>query len=319
MEKFTIKETETDFDLVDKDGEHVEPSAVEPVNERFFLVADDQSADLHVVKNNGKIVRQLKLGEFKKPKWEAMAHDGEYYYIVGSHAVKLDEPDVEKLTKKLAQRSRLLRFKLKNTKGKASEIEVAEVVEMNVSEAFKAAGFYNEDPFKNNLKIEGLAARRDADGKTRLVFALREPHDVMHILSAVLPDEPENGERLAPEPFFTFEAGSIGTIPFRLSSLEYAARWKGFFIMTSTEEAETNAFSGNALWFVSDEAIEESAPKNHVAARILRLFAADMKAEGLCVLPGATEKKLRLAKVFDNDFEDTGKPGKMQVIEVSRG
>ena len=318
MEKFWIKETETNFDLVAKDGEHVEPSAIEPINERFFLVADDQSANLHVVKNTGKIMRDIKLGDFKKPKWEAMAHDGEYFYIVGSHSVKLDDPDKEKLTRKLAQRSRLLRFKLQNTKGKASEIEVSETVEMNVSEAFKAAGFYNEDPFKNKLKIEGLAARREADGKTRLVFALREPHDVMHIYSAVLPDAPQNGDRLAPEPFFTFDAGSIGTIPFRLSSLEYAACWKGFFIMTSTEEAETNAFSGNALWFVSDEAIEESAPKNHLTARILRLFAADMKAEGLCVLPGATGKKLRLAKVFDNDYKDTGKPGKMQVIEVSR-
>lgn len=318
MEKFTVRETETNFDLLDKNGEHVEPSAVEPVNERFFLVADDQSADLHVVKNNGKIARDLKLGDFKKPKWEAMANDGEYFYIIGSHSVKLDDPNKEKLTKKLAQRSRLLRFKLKKTSGKAAEIEVGQVVEMNVAEAFKAAGFYNEDPFKNNLKIEGMAARRGADGKTRLVFALREPHDVMHIFSAELPDTPQNGERLAPNPFFTFESGAIGTIPFRLSSLEYAARWKGFFIMTSTEEAETNAFSGNALWFVSDAAIENSAPKNHLEARVVRLFAADMKAEGLCVLPGGTEKKLRLAMVFDNDFKDTGKSGKMQIIEVSR-
>ena len=314
---FRIEETKNNFDLRDKDGKHVEPSAVEPINERFFLVACDKVGDLFVVEKNGKIAHTLKLKGFKKPKWEALGFDGEYYYVVGSHAVKLDDTP-EKLSEKLAQRSRLLRFKLKNTGGAAGKMEIAELLEMNVSESLAADGLYDADPFKNKVKIEGLAVRTRAGDKKEIVFALREPHDRMHVFSARLPENPKGGERLAPKPFFTFEAGRIGTIPFRLSSIEYAPEWSGFFMMTSTENTETNDFAGNALWFVEDEAIRRVAPCENLTPHILWLFAVDMKAEGLCILPGASKEKLRLALVFDNDYEDTGKHGKLLIIKVSR-
>lgn len=317
---FKVTETERAFTL--KDGnDDLEPSAVEAIDERFFLVADDKGADLFVVETEtGKVLNRLKLPDgFKKPKWEAMAFDGEHFYIIGSHAVKLDDP-VEKSTSKLAARSRLLRFKLKNTDGAASEIKIDSdsIVEMNVSDSLKLAGLYDADPFRNKVKIEGLAVRNGAGENKELIFALREPHDLMHIFRAELPEKPKSGERLALNPFFTFEAGRIGMIPFRLSSIEHVPEWSGFFILTSTEDPETNEFFGNALWFVSDEQAKNSAPPKLIVPQVVMLFAVDMKAEGLCLLPGATDDALRLALVFDNDSEDTEKEGKMQVIEISR-
>ena len=313
-QEFRVKTTEKAFALRDEDGEHLEPSAIEVVNDKYFLAADDKGAGLYLIDAvKGKVVRTLEIEGLgiKKPKWEAMTFDGEFFYIIGSHAVKLDDTP-EKLTPKLANRSHLLRFKLKEKGGK---FEIESFIKMNVAESFAAAGLYDTDPFKNKLKIEGLAWRRNANGAKELVFALREPSDVMHVYHAALPAVPQDGDKLAVQPFFTFEAGKIGTLAFRLSSIEYSEKWRGFFILTSTEDAATNNFSGNALWFVADESLETF---KHIVARVLWLFAVDMKAEGLCILPGATQEKLRLALVFDNDFDDTAKPGKMEIIEVTR-
>lgn len=313
-----VEETKKAFVLKDKNGNDPEPSAIESINDKYFLVAGDKVGDLYIVEAaGGKVVNILELEDFKKPKWEAMAFDGEYFYIIGSHAVKLDD-SIDELIEKQAERSHLLRFKLKNIDGDASKIEVDSIIELNVSDSLKQAGFYDEDPFKNRVKIEGLAVRTGAGNNKELVFALREPHDIMRVFSAELPDEPKTGDRLSLNPFFGFEAGKIGTIPFRLSSIEYVPKWSGFFILTSTEDPEKNSFFGNALWFISDEAVKNSLPSRQTVPQIVWLFAVDMKAEGLCVLPGATSEKLRLALVFDNDFKDTDKVGTMQLIEISK-
>jgi hypothetical protein len=317
--KFEVSETEKIFALKDKDDNDFEPSAIEPINERYFLMADDKDGDLFVLKaDTGEVVQALKIKEFKKPKWEALAFDGEYFYIIGSHAVKLDSDDIPDLTDKLAKRSHLLRFKLKNTDGDASAIEIHSVLELNVSDSLREAGLYDPHPKVNKVKIEGLAVRITDDGKKELFFALREPHDLMRVYAAALPAEPKANDKLDLKPFFSFEGGKIGTIPFRLSSIEYVPQWNGFFALTSTEDAASNAFSGNALWFVSDEILKAATPTEPIVPQIVWLFAVDMKAEGLCVLPEPGVEKLQLAIVYDNDFKDTTKPGKLQIIEVTK-
>ncbi len=306
----------------DSEFSSFEPSAIEPINGNYFLAADDKSANLYIIEAaKKKVVEILEIPGFSvgKPKWEAMAFDGEYYYVIGSHSVKLDDPNEtpEKLTKKLAGRSHLLRFKLKNTEGDASNIKIDSFIELNVSESLKTTGFYNPDPFKNKVKIEGLTVRTNAEKKKELIFAMREPHDLLHVFFAELPPEPKANDKLSLKPFFSFEAGKIGIVPFRLSSVEYVPQWNGFFLLTSTED-DKNAFFGNALWFVSNESVKNSTPAKLIVPQILWLFAVDMKAEGLCVLPDVTSEELRLAIVFDNDFDDTRIAGKMQFIEVSK-
>ncbi len=321
MNAQTIKVSleEKAFALKDKDGKDLEPSAIEPLNDKYFLVADDKGANLYIVEaGKEKVLQKLEIKGFtvKKPKWEALTLDGEYFYIIGSHAVKLDPKDsAAELTDKLAARSHLLRFKLKNTDGDPSKFEIDSWIELNVSESLKADGYYDSVPNKNKVKIEGLSVRTNAAKRKELVFALREPSDLMYVFSAELPAEPKTGERLAPKPFFSFGAGKIGAIPFRLSSIEYAPLWNGFFMLTSTEDSATNAFFGNALWFVGDETLKSS---KQVVPQLVHLFAVDMKAEGLCILPDAKADKLRLALVFDNDADDTKIVGKMQIIEVSK-
>jgi len=39
--------------------------------------------------------------------------------------------------------------------------------------------------------------------------------------------------------------------PYRLSSIEYVQEWKGFLVITSTED-DKNMFHGNKLWFIPD-------------------------------------------------------------------
>ena len=238
---------------------------------------------------------------------------------IGSHAVKLDPKDTPaEWAEKLSNRSHLWRFRLKNVGDDPKKIEIDSEIELDVSDALKQAGFYDPDPARNNAKIEGLTARTGADRKKELILALREPHDFMLVYSAQLPETLKTGEKLALKPLFSFAAGAIGTHPFQLSSIEYVPQWNGFFMLTSTEDAVSNAFFGNALWFVSDAEVKSSVPSRPIKPQILWLFAVDMKAEGLCVLPNPTNEKLRLAIVFDNDFDDTTKPGRMQLIEVAK-
>jgi hypothetical protein len=90
--------------------------------------------------------------------------------------------------------------------------------------------------------------------------------------------------------------------------LLYLPDWRGFFIVTATEDKD-NAFHGNTLWFLRDDQIPATG-----LARPERAydFEVAMKAEGLADLPGAGKgffnTTARLVVVFDNDAKWTSNP-----------
>jgi hypothetical protein len=120
-----------------------------------------------------------------------------------------------------------------------------------------------------------------------------------------------------------------------LSSIDYLPAWKGFFILTSTEDS-SNRYHGNTLWFLSNEKIAAALPPQVPPGKLkladLRLgepqkvwvFGLDGKAEGLCVLSeepasrGSQARRARLAIVYDNDTGKTGNPGLLQFLTVLR-
>jgi hypothetical protein len=120
-----------------------------------------------------------------------------------------------------------------------------------------------------------------------------------------------------------------------LSSIDYLPAWKGFFMLTSTED-KSNRYHGNTLWFLSDEKISASRPaeipSDNLTLADLRLvepqkvwvFGLDGKVEGLCVLSeevassGSRARRARLALVYDNDSGKTGNPGWLQFLTLLR-
>ena len=108
-----------------------------------------------------------------------------------------------------------------------------------------------------------------------------------------------------------------------MSSIDYLAAWRGFFVLTSTEDQD-NRYHGNTLWFLSDDkiaaALPAALPRDTVNLDDLRfvepqkvlVFGLDVKAEGLCVLSeeaGSSKspvRRARLALVYDNDTAKTG-------------
>jgi hypothetical protein len=318
----------------------IEPSAVEPIGDgTLLLVADDDSKNLFVVEAaTGKIKQSLKLNAVdKKPKWEGMARDDEgAYYVLGSHSVKdLTEPDAPE---KLKARSRLFRFRLKDggAAGQTPVIDEASVIEWDLTEALAVEG-YSADPQQNKVKVEGLAVRVLLDASNRvaareLVVGLRAPDMPVRAYVADITQLPADKSRLALKPFFKFNAGQLEGVNSQLSSLEYVPAFKGFLILTSTEDA-SNAFHGNTLWFLPDKTIMAARPTKLPGTELrladlklvepqrVSVFGKGNKAEGICMTSaGAASqtKQARFALVFDNDTQTTGIPGALQFFNLAR-
>ena len=146
----------------DKADVVIEASGVEPIGDgRRALVAHDKAPALHVVDlATGRLVGaaitsprfppQTKSG----PKWEGMARDAEgNFYLVGSHSGKTDAEKAEKST--------LLRFRLKDGSGDVPAIDDDSVVRWQIARSLasvlKAAGL--DEAKVGKRKIEGLAVR----------------------------------------------------------------------------------------------------------------------------------------------------------------
>jgi hypothetical protein len=321
-----------------------EASAVAVLEGGLLLVANDKSKNLLVVDVNGREQTELSSVAFKhdEPKWEALARDDQgNFYISGSHNAGKGAGSDERL----AARSTLLRFRIRGVAPGPFAIE--DVVPLDIAEALSALGLSRDAANPDAVKIEGLAVRvlKDAEGRVRreLVIGLREPHTPIRALVAditSLPERPtgESPIRLHLKTLFTFNAGSRQDVDFSLASLEYLPEWKGFLVVTSSED-DNNCFHGNILWFLPDEEVSTEQPAN---ARRLWLFglepeagifpargcdghsvSLEAKAEGIAVLEadsGGPEGygRARLVLVYDNDAEKTGKPSLLQTLRLVR-
>ena len=313
------------------DIKNIEPSAVETIgNGRYLLVADDKDDNtgrsLKIVEASSRIVIKLLeniQGEVRNPKWEAMAKDDEgNFYVIGSHS----GPDPDKL----AARSRLFRFRLKNevaTDPNNFAIDLTSVRELDIKDSLTSLEFYGSVPEGQKVKIEGLAVRTSSCGK-ELVVGFREPFESSRVqfYFAELPsgsELPNSVTKLSLKPLFEFAAGKPenGTLPFKLSSIEYVKELKGFLVLTSTEDPNDNSFQGNALWFVSNEMVKKAQPTKFsksfepVLPKKFPEFEPKMKVEGLSVFPITDVNKIRLVIVYDNDAIT---PGMIQFLELSK-
>lgn len=302
----------------------LEASAVEPIGDgRLVLIAHDKKVPLRVIETAtgrpvGSPLVSPKFPEEtpKSSKWEAMAKDSDgTFYVVGSHSGKTDD--------ERSQHAKLFRFRL--AEAGAPTIDDGSVASWRLDAALiqslRSLGL--SQTAVDQRKIEGLAIREtasEAAGKPRreLVIGLRQPDDLVRAFAADLSANPAEAAELSLAPLFAFEPGTREGVRSQLTSLEYLPAWKGFLVVTTTED-ELNAFHGNTLWFVADERIAEAkgAP---VQAEKLWVFEAAMKAEGLCILPtaAADSSTVRLLIVYDNDAHATHIPSRFQVVELTR-
>ena len=160
---------------------------------------------------------------------------------------------------------------------------------------------------------------RERPRRTEIIVGLREPTDTVRVFAAEIKDDQANGSALGFEKLFSFDAGLREGVPATLTSLLYLPEWRGFFIVTASEDKD-NAFHGNTLWFLRDDAI----PKTGLAKpdRVYD-FEVAMKAEGLADITNRARSAspyttARLLVVFDNDAKTTHMPSRIQTLRVSR-
>ncbi len=297
-----------------KDHPTIEPSAVEPIGDgTYLLVADDNTKDLLIVeKQTGKIVApKLEIpGLAKNPDWEAMAKDGEDFYLIGS-------------------KGSLFRFRLNEQEKDGTRIQVTAAKEILIN---------NFDLVRTELKgrkpeIEGLAIYSN-EQKKELVVGIRERQAVdprtapNHFFRAEIV---EPGLTLTP--FFKFDATDpavpgAADVAWHLSSMEHVPHWGGFLVMTTTEKQDQ--YYGSVLWFVSEAQLKQysnaaSAFRSVVPTRS-QVFQQSVtggrpgiKAEGLAVLSNAnsTQAKQTISAVivFDNDSRV---PSALMLVELSK-
>ena len=277
----------------------IEPSAVEPIGTgKFLLVANDKHAELLIVDAQTKAIADNKLSllspDAGNPKWEAMAKDGNDYYIVGNNCLCL------------------LRFSLKSEdEEKAANIAIKEPPKRFPLQKISGG------------RIEGLAVWVNDKSEKELVFGVRDEPGLKTIRTyrAKITDNPD----LSLVGFFTFSTKKTKTQPveWHLSSIEYVQALDGFLIITSTEDME-NKFYGNKLWFVSREKLRAAQPnssdskfKDTTTVMIeSEVFEPMMKAEGLAILQSNENKKLKIVIVFDNDYSKTHKTAKLIFVDL---
>ena len=303
----------------------IEASAVEPIGDgKFVLIAHDKASEFYVVETaTGKIVGEPVTSEALPqttaagPKFEGMARDSKgNFYAIGSHSGKTDE--------ERGQRAHLVRFRFQNDlkPGEVPRIDTASVVKYEAAGSLKSA-LAKESSEVDKLKIEGLAVRKRpaANGQParfEVVVGLREPSDLVRVFAAEIKDDQPAGSSLTFEKLFAFDAGQREGVTATLTSLLYVPDWRGFFILTATEDKD-NAFHGNTLWFLRDDEIPTTGLARPARAHD---FEVAMKAEGLADLPQPGRQifntTARLLVAFDNDAKATHMPSRIQVLRISR-
>ena len=292
----------------------LEASGVEPVGDgTLVLVAHDKKVPLLLAETaTGRIVAEgltspsFPSGLTVGPKWEGMARDDQgFLYLMGAHNGRTPE---EKL-----QKSYLLRFKT-NGEGADLAIDESTVTRWHCADSLaRALSSQVADPVEAaKLKVEGLAIRKHGD-RTELAVGLREPGDLVRVFAADVTGTPSTESKLEFKPLFQFQAGQREGVASMLTSLHHLSAWKGFLVVTATEDAG-NIFHGNTLWFVPDSTLSGG----EVKAEKIAEFEPAMKAEGLAELPGSTRDEARLVITYDNDPHATKIPSRIQTVILSR-
>ena len=242
--------------------------------------------------------------------WEAMAKDGDNFYLVGSKGL-------------------LFRFRLNEQEKDWSKIQVTEAKEIVIN---------NFDLVKTELKgrkpeIEGLAIYAN-DQKKELVVGIRE-HDsagkprtgAIHFYRAEIMEQ-----GLTLKPFFKFDATDpavlgAADLAWHLSSIEHVPDWSGFLVMTTTERKDR--YYGSILWFVPEDQLKQN-PNEQTFRSVVptrsKVFQESLpggrpgiKAEGLAVLSDGDSKRskqtLSVVIVFDNDSRA---PSALMFVELSK-
>jgi hypothetical protein len=301
-----------------------EPSAIEPVDDlgKVLLVANDKSITLDgtsttlvLAHENGTIIKTLSIpGVEDDQKWEAMAKDGDDFYLLSAHDV--------------ATHNKFLRFSLNS-----SNNEITGLIEtFDISESLIAKGLLNDKKWPQDMvKLEGLAIRKTSKTK-ELIFGFRKPFsdgNLVQTYAAKIPTCSNSPCTLSLRRFFKFDVGYPAgkSVPFEISSLEYSDKLNGFFVLTSAEGTELN---GNSIWFIGDDEIERSGklvskdgfvliPPAYFVTHPSVEFASGLKAEGLCIVK--RNNKDRLVIVFDNDRRAPGFSGTLLSVahQVQRG
>jgi hypothetical protein len=311
----------------------LEASGVEPIGDgSLLLVAHDKKVPLRVIETmTGRQVGPLLSSDRfppetpKSSKWEGMAHDSDgNYYLVGSHSGKTDGEREE--------HAKLIRFHLKtepSTTGIPGKVTIddSSVISWRLAgplvQVLQSEGLGLQPV--SQRKIEGLAVREHPagpDGKTRreLVIGLRQPDDLVRAFATDITTVPAADAELPLTRIFAFDAGEREGVHCQLTSMEYLPAWKGFLVVTATED-DDNAFHGNTLWFVPDERIA-AGNGSPIQADKVWTFEVAMKAEGLCILPPAVglgePGTVRLLITYDNDPHTTHIPSRFQVVNLVR-
>ena len=297
-----------------KDQPAIEPSGVGPIGDgTYLLVADDNTKDLLIVeRQTGKILRTNLVipGLNRNPDWEAMAKDGEDFYLIGSKGL-------------------LFRFRLNEQEKDWTKFQVTAAKEIVLN---------NFDLVKTELKgrkpeIEGLAVYSN-DQKKELVVGIRERQSVDPRTAAIHFFRAEIVEPgLTLHPFFKFAATDpavpgAADVAWHLSSIEHVPDWGGFLVMTTTEKQDK--YYGSVLWFVSETQLKQnpggSTPFRSVVPTKSKVFQESLpggrpgiKAEGLAVLSNADSRQAKqtisAVIVFDNDSRA---PSALMLVELSK-
>lgn len=294
----------------------LEPSAIEGCCDgKFYLIANDKDkkASLLLARSDtGELVnKELPIPgvthssgrELLPYDWEAMTGDRNgHYYLVGSYQ---DAPYNDS--------HYLLEFSLNTSEsGVLSVSKVRSLTIKNRREELKTNRGLR-DP-----QIEGLAFQQTGPQK-KLIFGVRDDTSpTIFIFRANVGVSRE----IRLETFFAFKPEETAAprpptfVKWHLSSIEYVPGL-GYLILTSTEAA--NKFYGNALWFLSEAALDAEKPAKdgfkYVSPTWSRLFGGDMKAEGLHLISTQDRTRIQAVIVFDND----GKPGQFWPVEINLG
>ena len=255
----------------------------------------------------------------KTPKWEGMSRDDRgNYYLVGAHTAKTEET--------LRLQAQMIRFRLKGTGTSGDPLAID-------------AGSVRRWKIRDSLAVgPGPRAGRRQEAQDRGPDRLhppRRPRPSRAARTGRRPPQPGRpGPRLhrrhqpRPGPRRRPDLRAPLRVPRRpregeaaqLTSLHYLPAWKGFFVVTATEDEE-NAFHGNTLWFLPLDEIP--AGRGVAAPQRVYDFEVAMKAEGLTDLPAPAgsdpARSARLLVTFDNDAHATHIPSRMQTLRLTRG